>query len=42
MEANSIIKARQDKVKQKGSVDMTELPDIQRDINEQMMSSRRN
>ena len=42
MEANSIIKARQDKVKEKGSVDMTDLPDVQRDINEQMMSSRRN
>ena len=41
MEANSIIKAREKAVKEKGSVDMTDLPDVQRDINEQIMSSRR-
>jgi hypothetical protein len=41
MEANSIINARAKEVKQKGSVDVTDLPDVKRDINEQMMSSRR-
>ena len=41
MEANSIINARAKEVKRKGSVDMTDLPDVQREINEQMMSSRR-
>ena len=41
MEANSIIKAREKAVREKGSVDMTDLPDVQRDINEQIMSSRR-